>query len=454
MTTAHVPAVPTTAPATARAVSTAAERSVWPASTTEPRPGELAVGGVALTEIADRFGTPVYVLDEHEVRDRCRTYRDAFPDADVLYAAKAFLCRAMIHWIDEEGLGLDVCSAGELELAVTAGFPPERIVLHGNAKSPHDLATALRLGVGRIVIDSPSEIARLAAAVGPGGRQRVMVRVVPGVAAGGHEKIRTGTDDQKFGLSIADGYAQHAIARILDQPQLVLTGLHCHLGSQITEVKPYLSAVRRMVGLMSRLHRQHGLVLPELDLGGGHGIAYRPGEPALDLTALARRVRAELTSACASAGLPVPRLIVEPGRAVVGPAGVAVYHVLAVKRTGGRTFVAVDGGMSDNPRPALYGVRYAPRLVGRPGSATLAPATVVGRHCEAGDVVAADVPLPDDVRPGDLLAVPVAGAYHLSMASAYNMVGRPPVTAVRDGRARLLVRRESLDDLRGRDVGL
>ncbi|KUJ68540.1 diaminopimelate decarboxylase [Streptomyces albus subsp. albus] len=432
----------------------ATDLSVWPASTTEPRPGELAVGGVPLAEVADRFGTPAYILDEAEVRDRCRTYRDAFPDAEILYAAKAFLCRAMIHWMDEEGLGLDVCSAGELELAVTTGFPPERIVLHGNAKSPQDLATALRLGVGRIVIDSPSEIARLAAAVGPGGHQKVMVRVAPGISAGRHEKIRTGTEGQRSGLSISDGYARHAIARILEQPQLELAGLHCHLGSQITRVKPYLAAVRRLVGLMARLHEQHGLVLPELDLGGGHGIAYRPGEPALDLTTLARKVRAELIEACATAGLTVPRLIIEPGRAIAGPAGIALYRVLAVKRTGERRYVAVDGGMSDNPRPALYGARCTPRLVGRRGSPTQAPATVVGRHCEAGDVLAADVDLPDDVRPGDLLAVPVAGAYHLSMASGYDLVGRPPVAAVCDGRARLLVRRESLDDFRGRDVGL
>ncbi|WP_416959031.1 diaminopimelate decarboxylase [Streptomyces sp. Agncl-13] len=444
MTTLHEPAVP----------STSVELSMWPASTTEPRLGDLAVGGVSLAEIADRFGTPVYVLDENEVRDRCRTYRHAFPDAEVLYAAKAFLCRAMVHWMEEEGLGLDVCSAGELELAVTTGFPPERMVLHGNAKSPRDLETALRLGVGRIVIDSPSEIARLAAAVGPGGHQKVMVRVVPGISAGSHEKIRTGTDDQKFGLSISDGYAQHAITRILDQPQLELTGLHCHLGSQITSVKPYLAAVRRMVGLMARLYEQHGLVLPELDLGGGHGIAYRPGDEALDLTTLARRVRTELAEACAAARLPVPRLIIEPGRAIAGPAGIALYHVLAVKRTGDQLFVAVDGGMSDNPRPALYGVRYAPRLIGRHSTADPARVTVVGRRCEAGDILAADVELPDDVRPGDLLAVPVSGAYHLSMASGYNLVGRPPVAAVRDGHARLLVRRESLDDIRSRDVGL
>ncbi|MFD0141762.1 MULTISPECIES: diaminopimelate decarboxylase [unclassified Streptomyces] len=427
--------------------------SVWPASTTPLPDGDLAVGGVSLADVAARFDTPAYVLDEGEVRSRCRAYRAGFPDADVLYAAKAFLSRTMVRWIGEEGLGLDVCSAGELELAVTSGFPPDRIVLHGNAKSPHDIGTALRLGVGRIVIDSPSEIARLAAAVGPHGRQKVMVRVVPGVSAGGHEKIRTGTDGQKFGLSLTDGTAQHAIARLLTQPQLPLVGLHCHIGSQITAVKPYVAALRRMVGLMARIRDTHGLVLPELDMGGGHGIAYRPGEPALDLTALARGLRTELAASCSAAALPVPRLVLEPGRAVAGPAGVALYRVLAVKTTGDRVFVAVDGGMSDNPRPALYGVRYAPRLVGRHSTAVTRTATVVGRHCEAGDILAADVGLPGDVRPGDLLAVPVAGAYQLSMASGYNLVGRPPVVAVDGGTARLLVRRETLDDLRGRDVG-
>ncbi|MGW7369760.1 diaminopimelate decarboxylase [Streptomyces sp. NPDC054841] len=427
--------------------------SIWPASTTLLPHGGLAVGGVSLTEAADRFGTPAYVLDEAEVRERCRTYRHAFPDGEVLYAAKAFLSRAMVRWVEEEGLGLDVCSAGELELAVTAGFPPERIVLHGNAKSPQDVETALRLGVGRIVIDSPSEIVRLAAAVGPQGHQKVMIRVVPGVLAGGHRKISTGTDDQKFGLSLTDGYAQHAITRILGQPQLELVGLHCHIGSQITDVKPYVAALRRMVGLMARIRNTHGIVLPELDMGGGHGIAYRPGEPALDLTLLARKLRTELVASCSAAGLTVPRLIIEPGRAIVGPAGVALYRVLAVKRTGDRVFVAVDGGMSDNPRPALYGVRYAPRLIGRHSLAEPLTATVVGRHCEAGDVIAADVQLPADTRPGDLLAVPVSGAYQLSMASGYNLVGRPPVVAVHDGTARLLIRRETLDDFRSRDIG-
>ena len=282
----------------------------------------------------------------------------------------------------------------------------------------------------------------------------MLVRVVPGVGAGGHASIRTGTEDQKFGLSLTDGSARHAIARILGQPRLELVGLHCHIGSQITTVKPYLTALRRMVGLLAQVREQHGTALPELDMGGGHAVAYRPGETPLDVPALGARIRRELVRNCAAAGLPVPRLTVEPGRAVVGPAGVALYRVLAVKTSGGRVFVAVDGGMSDNPRPALYGARYTPRLIGRRSTAGARTATVVGRHCEAGDVLAADVTLPEDIHPGDLLAIPVAGAYHLAMASSYNAVGRPPVAAVHEGRARLLIRRESLADINGRDIGL
>ncbi|MGW8380844.1 diaminopimelate decarboxylase [Streptomyces sp. ODS28] len=429
-----------------------ADLSLWPGSTLRAPDGELLVGGVPLTELAGRFGTPCYVLDEDEVRGRCRAYRDAFPDAEVLYAAKAFLCRAVARWVAEEGLGLDVCSAGELAAATAAGFPAERILLHGNAKSPEDLRAAVRLGVGRIVIDGPAEIARLAAATPRGRRQKVLLRVVPGIAAGGHEKVRTGTEGQKFGLSVTDGSAQHALARVLEQPRLELMGLHCHLGSQITSPQPYLRAVRRLVGLLARVREQHGVTLPQLDIGGGHGIAYHQGDPVMDVPDLARRVRAELVESCAASGMTVPRLTVEPGRAVVGPAGIAVYRVLSVKRGAGPVFVAVDGGMSDNPRPALYGVRYAPRLVGRESPAERVPVTVVGRHCEAGDVLAENVPLPSDVRPGDLVAVPVAGAYQVSMASGYNMVGRPPVVSVRGGRPQLLVRRESAAEVQQRDV--
>ncbi|WP_116214509.1 diaminopimelate decarboxylase [Streptomyces olivoreticuli] len=426
---------------------------LWPASTRPLRTGDLAVGGVSLAELADRFGTPSYVIDEAEVRGRARAWRTALPDADIAYAGKAFLSRAMIRWVEEEGLSLDVCSAGELELAALSGFPAERIVLHGNAKSPADLRDALRLGVGRIVIDSTGEIASLAAQMPPGARQRVLLRVVPGIAAGAHSAVRTGVEGQKFGLPIAGGEAEDAVARILGQPRLELVGLHCHLGSQIAGLGPYVTAVRKLVALLAELRDRHAVTFPELDLGGGFAIAYREGDPVLDPSLYATRVTGELALQCARFGLPVPRLTVEPGRWIAGPAGVALYRVLAVKSTGGRTFVAVDGGMSDNPRPALYGVRYTVRLVGRASAAPARSATVVGRHCEAGDVLAEDVALPGDIRPGDVLAVPAAGAYQVSMASAYNLVGRPPVVAVSEGRARLLVRRETLEDLRSRDVG-
>ncbi|MFR9726018.1 diaminopimelate decarboxylase [Streptomyces sp. MS19] len=433
--------------------------AVWPRSAQFAADGgDMLVGGVRLAELAERHGTPTYVLDETEIRHRCRAYRAAFPDTDLYYAAQAFLCRALVHWIEEEGFGLDVRSAGETELAVVAGFPPERMVLHGNAKSPEDLRAALRLGVGRIVIGSTQEILRLAARIPRGSRQKVLLRVAPGIAAGADERVRTATPDQQFGLALPDGSAQHAIGRVLAQPRLELVGLHCHLGSQITSPRPYLSAVRRLVGLLARVRDRYGAVLPELNLGGGHGVAYRPGDEELDIRALAPRLRAELMESCAANGLPAPRLAVAPGRAVAGPAGVALHRVLAVGHgVADRTYVAVDGGMSGNPRPALHGERYAPRLIGRRPEAGPRPVTVVGRHGEAGDVLARDVPLPGDVRPGDLLALPVAGAYHLSAASAcdsaYDTAGRPPVVGVGEGRSRLLVRRESPDDLARRDLG-
>ncbi|WEH26145.1 diaminopimelate decarboxylase [Streptomyces sp. AM 3-1-1] len=433
--------------------STEADLALWPDSARLTADGDVRVGGVPLTSAAERYGTPLYVLDEDQARARARAYRAAFPDAGVHYAAKAFLCRALVRWLDEEGIGLDVCSAGELELAVATGFPADRVLLHGNAKSPRDLASALRLGVGRIVLDSVGEITRLAALVPPGERQRVLVRVVPGISAGHHDKVRTGDEDQKFGLSLTDGSAQHAVARVLATPRLELTGLHCHIGSQIAEVKPYLAAQRRLLGLRARIAETYGVVLPEIDLGGGHAVAQRPGERGIDLTDLARRLRAELAESCRAAGLPEPRLLLEPGRALVARAGVAVYRVLAVKRTAHRVFVAVDGGMGDNPRPALYGAPCVPRLVGRVSTAAPHPVDLVGRHCEAGDVLAPAVPLPADIRPGDLVATPVAGAYQLSMASAYNLHGRPPLIAIREGTPRLLIRREEPDDLWLRDLG-
>lgn len=329
--------------------------SVWPDSAVNAPGGDVSLAGVSLAELAERHGTPVYVLDETEVRARARTWRRALPDAEIVYAAKAFVSRAVVDWMAEEGLGLDVCSAGELELAATRGFPPERVVLHGNAKSPRDLSTALRLGVGRIVIDSDSEIARIAAQVPKGAAQKVLVRVLPGIEAGAHRKVMTGAEGQKFGLSITGGDAEDAVARVLGQPGLELVGLHCHLGSQITSTEPYGEAVRRVVAFLARIRDRHGVTLPELDLGGGFAAAYLPGDPAPSPAAYGRRITEELARSCAEFSFPLPRLTVEPGRSIMAPAGVALYRVLSVKRTGAQVFVAVDGGMSDNPRPALYG---------------------------------------------------------------------------------------------------
>ncbi|NUP32944.1 MAG: diaminopimelate decarboxylase [Streptomycetaceae bacterium] len=433
--------------------ATALGGDVWPTRTLHRPDGTTTVAGADLADLAARFGTPLYVLDEAEFRDRCRAYRRALPHADIAYAAKAFLSRAVATWVRDEGLHLDVCSAGELELAVTAGIPADRLILHGNAKSPAELAAAVRLGVGRIVLDNTGEIARLAALVPAHDRQPVMLRLAPGIEAGAHRAIRTGGDDQKFGLPVTGGQALDAVARVLAQPRLELRGLHVHLGSQITSVRPFTAAVARLVDLMAHIRDRHGAVLPELDLGGGHGIAYRPGEIPLDAADFAADVTRHLERECARHRLPVPHLTVEPGRALVGPAGVAVYRVLVVKRTPVRTFVAVDGGMSDNPRPALYGARPTLRLIGRHTSRSLRPVTVVGRFCEAGDILAPDAELPDDIRPGDLLAAPAAGAYQMSMASTYNMVGRPPVVAVRGGDARVLLRRETVADLLARDLG-
>jgi diaminopimelate decarboxylase len=425
---------------------------IWPLTARAAADGGISVGGVTLTEIAARYGTPAYVLDEDDVRQRCRTYRQVFPDAEIAYAGKAFLCRAMARWVDEEGLSLDVCSEGELAVATSAGFPAERIVLHGNAKTPGDLQAAMACGVGRIVVDSAGEIARIAALAQP--RQRVLVRVTPGVDAHSHPTVATGVEDQKFGLSLSSGTAADAARRILAQPELELVGLHCHLGSQITETEAFEVAARRLVGLMATIYAEHGVILPELNIGGGHGVPYTEDDQDFDLTGFAGRIRAAVRGACASLRLPVPRLTFEPGRAIISRAMVTLYRVVSVKQvTGLRTFVAVDGGMSDNPRPALYGARYSVRAASRPMIARQL-ATVVGRHCEAGDILATDVALPAGTRPGDLLAVACTGAYNHSMTSNYNLVGRPPVVAVRDGAARLLVRRETTSDLRQRDVGL
>jgi len=431
------------------------DASVWPV-TARRVDGVLTVGGIDVRALAAEHGTPAYVLDEDDFRGRCRAWRDAFAGqgADVYYAGKAFLCTAVARWVAEEGLSLDVCTGGELAVALRAGFPTGRLLFHGNNKSVGELSRAVEVGVGRIVLDSFAELGRLVDIAGRAGvRQRVYVRVTPGVEAHTHEFVQTGQEDQKFGFSLASGAAAEAVRQVLAQPALELVGLHCHIGSHIFDVHGFKLAAHRMVALMAAVRDEHGVVLPELDLGGGQGIAYTAADDPMEVEDYAEGLRAIVRRECAATGLPEPRLAVEPGRAISGPTTVTVYEVGTVKDLPGlRTYVSVDGGMSDNIRTALYDARYTAVLASRMSGAAPRNVTLCGKHCESGDIVAHDVPLPADLAPGDLVAVPASGAYHRSMASNYNHVGRPPVVAVRDGASRVLVRRETEDDLMALDA--
>ncbi|HET8680787.1 MAG TPA: diaminopimelate decarboxylase [Micromonosporaceae bacterium] len=428
---------------------------LWPATVRRGPDGAVMVGGRSVNDLAAEYGTPAYLFDEADFRGRCRAFRDAFAGADVYYAGKAFLCRAVVRMVAEEGLGLDVCTAGELATALAAGMPPERLGLHGNNKSVEELARALDAGVGRIVLDSFDEIGRLTALA----RERrvrppVMVRVTVGVEAHTHEYIATAHEDQKFGFSLAGGAARAAVDRVLDEGVLELRGLHSHIGSQIFDTSAFELSARRVLGLAAQVRDAYGVHLPELDLGGGFGMAYTTQDDPASPDDLAKSLFQIVETECSIVDLPVPRLSVEPGRAVVGPAVFTLYEVGTVKDVDGiRTYVSVDGGISDNIRTALYAASYSATCASRASAAPPILARVVGKHCEAGDIVVRDEFLPADVRPGDLLAVPGTGAYCRSMASNYNHVPRPPVVAVRDGQARVLVRRETEADLLALDVG-
>ncbi len=428
------------------------DRRIWPSSTHIDDLGQLCVGGVPLTEVADEFRTPTYVLDESDFRGRIRRYRTALPGVAIAYAGKSLLTTTVARWVEEEALGLDVCSGGELATALAAGLDPARIIMHGNAKTPDELRAAAEAGVGRVVVDSPLEIAFLAGQVRR--QQTVLLRVIPGVDIGGHRAVATGIEDQKFGFTIGGDRALDAVHRILNQPCLALAGLHCHIGSQVADPELYGNAITRMVAVMADIRDRFGITLGELNIGGGHAVPYVCGDAELDLDRFADTIDDKLGSACAATGFPRPQVTVEPGRAISARAGVTLYRIVAIKsQPGGRTFVAVDGGMSDNPRVALYGAKYTVALANRHATAPTMKMTVVGRHCEAGDVIARDVSLPADIHPGDLLAVACTGAYHHSMASNYNTVGRPPLVAVTGGRCRQLIRRETVTDLLSRDCG-
>jgi diaminopimelate decarboxylase len=446
-------------PSSAPADLNALDPAIWPVSARRVD-GVLNLGGAPVTALVEEHGTPALFLDEDDVRSRARAYTAGFPGVDVYYAGKAFLCTAVAQWIDEEGLGLDVCTGGELAIAVAAGFPVERIAVHGNNKSVAELRRAVEARVGHIIVDSFDEISRLAEiASDVGVRQRVLVRVTVGVEAHTHEFIATAHEDQKFGFSLRDGSAARAVEAVLGAPSLDLAGLHSHIGSQIFETSGFEVAAHRVVGLAATIRDVHGLQVDELNLGGGLGIAYVPGDDPESPKQTLERLSGIVEVECAAVGLRPPRLSVEPGRAIIGPSGVTVYEVGTVKDVtldGGqvRRYVSVDGGMSDNIRTALYDAEYTCVLANRDSAAPPTLSRVVGKHCESGDVVVRDTWLPTDVRPGDLLAVAATGAYCRSMASNYNHVPRPPVVAVSNGRAKVIVRRETEDDLLRLDTGI
>ncbi|HVM41285.1 MAG TPA: diaminopimelate decarboxylase [Acidimicrobiia bacterium] len=418
--------------------------------------GRLRIGGCDLADLAEEYGTPLFVYDETELRECCREYAGEFGAGDVAYASKAFLCRAMVRLVGEEGLLLDVATGGELHIALSGGFPSERIVFHGNNKSTEELERALRSGVGRIVLDSFDEIDRVEALVATGlPAPSVLVRVTPGVAADTHRHIETGVEDTKFGFTVAGGIALEACRRAASSGAMHFAGIHTHIGSQISTVEPYALATSVVGALLADVEAVTGQPVEELNLGGGVAVRYTADAPVLAVADYARALREALDTACAHPGVSSrPRLMVEPGRSIAARAGVTLYRVGTIKEIPGvRTYVAVDGGMSDNPRPATYGARYEAFVPTRAGAPRPRRATVAGKHCEQGDVVVHDADLPDDLAVGDLVCTPVTGAYGYSMASNYNAVTRPAVVFVRDGAARLVMRRETLDDLLRLDEG-
>ncbi|MCV7431201.1 diaminopimelate decarboxylase [Mycolicibacterium bacteremicum] len=438
--------------------------NVWPQNLVRGADGVVTVAGLRVTDLAAEFGTPLFVIDEDDFRSRCREIAAAFGGGEhVHYASKAFLCAEIARWVHQEGLSLDVATGGELAVALHADFPAERITVHGNNKSVGELTTAVNAGVGHIVVDSEIEIERLEAVAGAAGVvQDVLVRVTPGVEAHTHEFISTAHEDQKFGLSLASGAALEAVRRVFATANLRLVGLHCHVGSQIFDVSGFEIAARRLIGLLRDVVAEFGVEktaqMDILDLGGGLGISYLPHDNPPPMKELADKLKAIVAKESAAVGLPTPTLVVEPGRAIAGPGTITVYEVgtvkdVAVSADKHRRYVSVDGGMSDNIRPALYDAEYDARLVSRTSAAPAVLARIVGKHCESGDIIVRDTWVSEDLAPGDLLAVAATGAYCYSMSSRYNLLRRPAVVAVKDGRARLILRRETVEDLLSLEVG-
>jgi diaminopimelate decarboxylase len=400
-------------------------------------------------------------LDEADFKARAISYRDAmnsaFASSIVYYASKAFTCKEVARWISELGLGIDVATGGELEVALSVAFPPARIQVHGNNKSVAEIERAVSVGVGNIVIDSMQEIARVAAAAEKFKKvQSVMIRLNPGVEAHTIEAIATAHEDVKFGLSIATGMAWEAVKEIANYPQLDLRGVHAHIGSQIFNMDGHRMTIDRLLDFMARYRDEFNRELPDVDFGGGFGILYTAEDAPMAISTAIAEIKSAVVKGCAARSLQIPHVAIEPGRSIVGPSMCTIYEVGTTKEvqldSGTRNYISVDGGMSDNIRPALYGALYQAHLANRISTANLAQSRLVGKHCETGDILIRDIELPSDIAPGDLIALPATGAYGRSMASNYNHVPRPAVVSVLNGSARVIVRRENYEDLLRLDV--
>jgi len=435
---------------------------MWSSSVTTG--AELSISGISAKDLAREFGTPTFFIDEADFRARALAWNKALKDAfgdqagTVYYASKAFTCTEVARWIKDLGIGIDVSTGGEMAVALAGGVDPKKIEVHGNNKSITEIEKAISIGVESIVIDSMYEIDRVAAAALKAGKvQRVHLRLTPGIQAHTHESISTAHEDVKFGFSIASGAAWEAITKVHGHSSLELRGIHAHIGSQIFGFESFEMLAERFVTFLAKYRDEFKKELPELDLGGGYGIAYLEGEESVNphdaMQALAHAVKKH----CTEFNLQIPKVSIEPGRAIVGPTMFTLYEVGTVKDVTlengtHRRYISVDGGMSDNIRPSLYGAEYTTILANRTSAAKKTSSRLVGKHCETGDIIIREIDLPEDIVPGDLLAVPATGAYGRSMASNYNHVPRPSVVAVKDGKARVIVRRESIEDLLALDI--
>ena len=421
--------------------------------------GAITVGGCSVIELAEQFGTPAFIIDEADFKARAKQWKSgldryfATNAGTAYYAAKAFISKDVARWVGEAGLGLDVCTGGELAVAVAAEFPPQRIEMHGNNKSEREISEAIDYRVGVIVLDSLQEIDRVARiAHAKGVVQRVLIRLTTGVEAHTHESIKPAHEDVKFGFSMASGAAWDAVLSVSKHESLQLIGFHAHIGSQIFATDAFETSAERLISMVVKYKNEFGTELTDLNLGGGYGIAYTESDDPITPEFALERLSTVVNESCKKNGISSPNISFEPGRAIVGPSMTTIYEVGTTKEVrledgSTRWYISVDGGMSDNIRPGLYDAEYSITLANRVSSADLRRSRIVGKHCETGDIVIKDVQLPSDIVPGDLLAVPATGAYGRSMASNYNHMVRPPVISVLNKEARIMVRRETYADL-------